>query len=74
MADPHRQTGGIDRSITSFSGGLGVRTGKFFADLGAVFSSSEGTRSPYSSSIGTNPVAFQKFKSSNYILTLGFTF
>ena len=74
MADPYRQTGGIDRSIQSFSGGLGVRTKTFFVDLGAVFSSTEGTRSPYFSSIGPDPIAYQKFKSSNYILTVGFTF
>jgi hypothetical protein len=74
MADPHRQTGGQDRSITSFSGGLGVRMDRFFADVGAVFSSTEGSRSPYFSSIPPNPVATQKLKVANYILTLGFTF
>jgi hypothetical protein len=74
MADPYRQTGNIDRSIQSFTGGLGIRTKTFFVDLGAVFSSTEGSRSPYYSSIGTDPVAFQKFKSANYILTFGLTF
>jgi len=74
MQDPYRQTGNIDRSVQSFSGGLGVRTKNFFVDLGAIFSSTEGTRSPYYSSIGADPVAYQKFKSANYILTFGFTF
>lgn len=74
MADPYRQTSNVDRSIKSFSGGLGVRTKTFFADVGAVFSSTETTRSPYFSSIGLDPVALQKFKTTNFILTLGFTF
>ena len=74
MADPHRITSGIDRSIQSFSGGLGVKLDRFFADFGAVFSSTEGIRSPYFSSIGPDPVAFQKLKVASYILTLGFTF
>ena len=74
MADPHRTTGGLDRSIKSFSGGLGVKMDRFFADLGAVFSSTEGTRSPYFSSIGPDPVAMQKLKTASYILTVGFTF
>jgi hypothetical protein len=74
MADPHRQKQGIDRSITSFSGGIGVKTRKFFADLGAVFSSTEGIRSPYFSSVGPNPVVFQEIKAASYILTLGFNF
>ncbi len=74
MQDPYRQTGNIDHSVQSFSGGLGVRTKNFFVDLGAIFSSTEGTRSPYYSTIGNDPVAYQKFKSANYILTFGFTF
>ncbi|HET6539374.1 MAG TPA: hypothetical protein VFG46_02765 [Chryseolinea sp.] len=74
MQDPYRQPGNIDHSVQSFSGGLGVRTKKFFVDLGAIFSSTEGTRSPYYSTIGNDPVAFQKFKTANYILTFGFTF
>ena len=74
MADPYRQTGEVDRSVQSFSGGLGLRTKSFFMDLGAVFSSTEGSRSPYYTSIGEIPVAYQKVKSTNYILTFGFTF
>ncbi|HEX6222890.1 MAG TPA: hypothetical protein VFZ52_00675 [Chryseolinea sp.] len=74
MADPYRQTGNLDRSVQSFSGGLGIRAKNFFVDLGAVFSSTEGSRSPYYSSIGADPIAYQKFKSTNYIMTVGFTF
>jgi hypothetical protein len=74
MQDPYRQTGDIDHSVQAFSGGLGVRTKKFFVDFGAIFSSTEGTRSPYYSTIGNDPVAYQKFKTANYILTFGITF
>lgn len=74
LADPFKRESDIDRSIQSFTGGLGVRLNSFFIDMGAVFSSTEGLRSPYSSSIGPNPIALQKLKSTNYILTVGFTF
>lgn len=73
MADPYANDSDLDRSIKSFSGGLGVRLNSFFIDAGAVFSSTEGLRSPYSSSF-ESPVAYQKFKNSNYVLTVGFTF
>jgi hypothetical protein len=74
MADPYRRTESIDRSIQSFSGGFGVRLKNFFADFGAVFSSTDALRSPYYTVIGEVPVALQKFKTTNYILTFGFTF
>jgi hypothetical protein len=74
MADPFKKEGGIDRSIQSFTGGLGVRFNTFFIDAGAVFSSTEGLRSPYFTNQGEPPLAVQNLKTTNYILTVGFTF
>jgi len=76
MADPIRNAGNVDRSVQSFSGGIGIRMKGFFADVGAVFSSTEGSRSPYPVYLEgvPDPIAYQKIKSSNYILTVGFTF
>jgi hypothetical protein len=61
-------------STISFTGGLGYRNNDFFIDLAAVFSNANGTRSPYSSSIGNRPVADQKFSTVNYVATVGFNF
>jgi hypothetical protein len=73
MGDPYSQTDDIDRSIQSFTGGLGFREKTFFVDLTGVFSSTNSRRSPYFVD-GVDPIAIQKIKNSNYILTVGFTF
>jgi hypothetical protein len=73
MADPYRQANNVDRSIQSFTGGLGIRQKKFFVDLAGVFSSTNTRRSPYFVD-GGGPVALQKVSNSNFIATLGFTF
>lgn len=73
QADPYRDDDGVDQSTKSISGGLGYRGKSFFVDLAAIFSSTERSRSPYFID-GPDPVASQKFKNANYILTVGFTF
>jgi hypothetical protein len=72
MADPYLNSS-VDQSVQSFSGGVGLRKDKFFADLTAVYSQTNRSRSPYFVD-GDDPVAYQKFKAMNYILTVGFTF
>lgn len=73
MTDPMIQKNNIDRSITTFSGGLGYRAKTYYIDLAAVHSKTEGRRIPYFVS-GPDPIATQKFNNTNFILTLGFTF
>lgn len=74
MTNPLRDTE-LNRSITSFSGGLGYKEKSFYIDLAAVHSQSDGRRIPYFPGDGrATPVATQEYKSMNYILTLGFTF
>jgi hypothetical protein len=72
MPNPYRNSS-VDQSIQSFSGGVGIRKDTFFADLTAVYSNTNRSRSPYFVD-GDDPVALQKFKAMNYILTVGFTF
>lgn len=72
MPDPLKDSE-TNRAITTFSGGLGYRAGKFFIDAAAVFSRTEAARVPYFTS-GADPVASQKFTYSNYLLTFGFIF
>jgi hypothetical protein len=71
QGDPIKE--GADRSLNSFSGGLGYRARKFYIDFAAVYSTTEGNRIPYFVS-GTSPVANQKFTYANYLLTVGFPF
>lgn len=73
MADPYRVHTDIDRSIKTFTAGAGIRTRSFFADLAAMLSSFDQTRLPYFVD-GPDPVAFQTFKTTTLLLTLGFTF
>jgi hypothetical protein len=73
MADPYRNDSDANQSIHSFSGGVGYRGSTFFIDAAAVFMNTERNRSPYFVD-GVDPIAFQKFRNTNYIVTVGFTF
>jgi hypothetical protein len=73
QADPYRDDDQANQSIHSFSGGVGYRGTSFFVDATAVFSNTERNRSPYFVD-GVDPVAFQKFRNTNYIVTFGFIF
>ncbi|HET9486412.1 MAG TPA: hypothetical protein VFO54_03215 [Chryseosolibacter sp.] len=64
-----------DNSITSVSGGLGVRTKIFYIDLAIVHSSTKDFQySPYTFSDGSGPVVDLKNKTINGVITVGFTF
>lgn len=71
--DPMANSGTTSRSLTTLTGGLGYRGKKFFVDLAAVYSKTQGRRAPYFVD-GNYPVANQKFNNTNYIMTVGFTF
>ncbi|QRR03995.1 hypothetical protein HWI92_01110 [Dyadobacter sandarakinus] len=76
LSDPYRSgIDDIDRSKMLFSAGLGVRTGRFFADLTGTYTSYKSAFTPYtlsdveeysSAEITTKPV--------NVVLTAGFFF
>jgi len=64
-----------DNSITSISGGLGVRLKTFYVDLAVVHSSTKDYRyQPYTFSDGSGPVVDIKDKTLNGLITVGFTF
>jgi hypothetical protein len=63
----------IDQSIKTFSGGIGYREKKYFVDFAAVFSNTDRSRSPYFVN-GPDPVAYQKYNTANYMVTVGFMF
>jgi len=64
-----------DNTITSISGGAGIRTKKFYIDLAIVHSAGKNFKyQPYTFSDGSGPVADVKNKSLSGILTVGFSF
>jgi hypothetical protein len=72
--DPFRVDNGVDRTIQSVTGGVGIRTSKFFVDAAMVRSTSNRLRSPYSPIDLPTPVAQQKNTNTNFIVTVGFPF
>lgn len=64
-----------DNTITSVSGGLGVRTRTFYVDLAIVHSASKPFQyQPYTFPDGSGPVVDLKNKTLNGLITVGFTF
>lgn len=74
MPDPFSYND-VDQSIKTFSGGLGYRDKKYFIDFAAIFSNTNRSRSPYPVNgpavSSPAPVAYQKYKSANYMVTFG---
>lgn len=66
---------GTDNTITSISGGLGIRMKTFYVDLAVVSSSGKAYQyQPYTFSDGSGPVVDLKDKTLNGLITVGFTF
>jgi hypothetical protein len=72
--DPFRVTNGVDRTVQSFTGGVGIRTSTFFIDAAVVQSTTNRLRSPYSPIDLPTPVATQKNANTNIVITAGFPF
>jgi hypothetical protein len=72
MSDPLKNST-TNLSQLAYSSGLGYRDKDFYIDFAATFSNYKGTRIPYFTS-GGNPVADQKFRTSNFVITVGFPF
>jgi hypothetical protein len=74
MSDPY-ENDDIDRSITTFAAGLGVKLKQFFVDFAVNHSMTKGNRIPYFTFVGNaDPLASMKFQSTRYLMTVGFTF
>lgn len=66
---------GADNTITSISGGLGIRTQTFYVDLAVVQSSGKKYGyQPYTFFDGSGPVVDVKDRILNGVVTVGFTF
>jgi long-subunit fatty acid transport protein len=75
MTDPFQtQQNGINRKITSYSGGLGYRTQKFFLDFALVFSQGDNSYRPYRINSVDSPLVLLNNKSTLGIITVGFPF
>lgn len=74
MADPYRDSDGIDRSSQTFSGGVGIKKEKFFVDFAIVHTTSDDRRIPYTAPDKPTPVALLENKFTNYMFTVGFSF
>ena len=66
---------GADNTISSISGGVGIRTRTFYIDLALVRQASKRYHyQPYTFSDGSGPIAELKDKVLNGVITVGFTF
>lgn len=64
----------LDNSITTISGGVGVRIQKFYADFALVHSNGTGYYQPYSFFDGPGPMADLDRTTTTGMITFGFTF
>lgn len=75
MPDPFRsEQNGVNRKITSFSGGLGYRTQKFYLDFAMIFIQGDASYRPYRVNSVDSPLVTLKNKSTLALITLGFPF
>ncbi len=75
MPDPFRsEQNGVNRQITSVSGGLGFRTKKFYLDAAVVFSQGLSSYRPYRVNSSVSPVVDLDNKTTFGMVTLGFPF
>lgn len=74
MADPYIDTEGMNRSVNTISGGFGVKTKDFFADIAIINNQTEARRSPYVAPGRPIPDAMLKFNYLTALLTIGITF
>lgn len=75
MSNAYSDRVDADNTISSISGGIGVRMQTFYVDLAVVSSSGKAYRyQPYTFSDGSGPTAEFKDKTLNGVITVGFTF
>lgn len=75
QTNAYKESIGADNTISSISGGVGIRTQTFYVDLAIVHRASKAYHyQPYVFSDGSGPIAELKDKTLNGVLTVGFTF
>jgi hypothetical protein len=73
MSEPYAFNESINRSVNSFTGGVGLRWDKFYVDMAVISSKTEGSRIPYFVD-SNNPEAKLEFSNLDFVLTAGVTF
>jgi long-subunit fatty acid transport protein len=74
QSNPYKDAFDVDRKIQSFTGGAGIRWEKFYIDLAIVHSRWDTSYSPYIFRDGSGPIVELQNKSTNGVITLGFTY
>jgi hypothetical protein len=75
QANAYRESIGADNTVSSISGGLGLRTKTFYVDLAVIHSRSKSYQyQPYTFSDGSGPIVNLKDRTLNGLITVGFTF
>jgi hypothetical protein len=75
MPDPFQaEQNGVNRAITSVSGGLGYRNKKFYADVALVFTQGNNSYRPYRVNTPESPLVTLKNSSTFSMITIGFPF
>ena len=72
--DPTNFDDNVDRSISSISGGLGLRMQQYFFDVAVVHNFTNNTYSPYTLFDGTQPNINIQDRNTRALLTFGFNF
>jgi len=75
MPDPFQsEQNGVNRAITSISGGLGYRNKKFYIDAALVFTEGNNSYRPYRVNTPESPLVTLKNSTTFGMLTIGFPF
>ncbi len=75
MPDPFQtQQNGVDRSLTSYSVGLGYRTTSFYVDMAVVLAQGNGSYRPYRVNSPTSPLVMLNNTSTSIMFTIGIPF
>jgi len=75
LTDPFREEqNGISRKITSFTGGAGYRSQKFYIDFALVFTQGQSSYRPYRVNSEDSPLVTLQKKNTLAVVTLGFPF
>ena len=63
-----------NRSAVSYTGGIGIKGGNFFLDLGYSFTKTSGNYAPYTLADGSAPSASVATKINRFMMTFGAKF
>ncbi len=74
QSNPYKEAFNIDRKISTWSTGVGVKLNTLFVDIAWQGSNGNSTYSPYVFQDGTGPVASLRNKTTSGMFTIGYTF